>query len=351
MKRLNDAREKGQFAKSPEIQTVMVLAGASCAFILFAGNLGTTLADLSQSIFANIHQFEVRQETAPEWLARGVLLVFTLSLPFMLCCWGAAIVGGGLQSGFRATPKAIEPKLEKISPIKGFKRVFSKEAFVKVGVDATKLGVIGGFIFASIHEITSDPIFFTPVSAGHIGTFLHTSGLTLVMRIVLALSAVALIDYLYKRHKNHLDLMMTRKEVDDERKNTDGNPHVKAAQRLMSRRLTQNQMLAAVPTADVLVTNPTHYAVALKYEAGKDQAPIVLARGERLFAKRLKAIAREHGVPMVENRPVARLLFKYGRVGKPIPAQVYQAVAEILAYVYRTHRYYFHDLKSRRGVA
>jgi flagellar biosynthetic protein FlhB len=118
----------------------------------------------------------------------------------------------------------------------------------------------------------------------------------------------------------------------------------------MARRLLQKQMLSAVPTADVVITNPTHIAVALKYQRGTDKAPVVLAKGERLFARRIKAIAAEHDVPTVENKPVARMLFKYGKVGRPIPAELYKAVAEILAFVYKTHRYYFHQLRSRRNA-
>ena len=127
-----------------------------------------------------------------------------------------------------------------------------------------------------------------------------------------------------------------------------GDPNVKMAQRAMARRLMQKQMLADVPNADVIITNPTHYAVALKYERGVDAAPVVLAKGQNLFAQRIKAIASKHEVPTVENKPVARALFKFGQDGKPIPAQLYQAIAEILGYVYRTHRYYFYQLKSRR---
>jgi flagellar biosynthetic protein FlhB len=121
--------------------------------------------------------------------------------------------------------------------------------------------------------------------------------------------------------------------------------------RRMARRLMQRQMLSAVPTADVVVTNPTHYAVALKYERGVDEAPVVLAKGEHGFAKRIKELALENGVPMVENKPVARALFAFGKVGQPIPMELYQVVAEILAFVYRTHRYYFYRLKSRRVEA
>src|SRR5690606_36530386 len=156
-RRLMEALEKGQFARSPEVQTVMVLAAASVAFVLFSEDLGSSLAELAQSIFANLHQFEVRQETASQWLTRGVLLVAVLSLPIMACCWVAGLVAGGLQSGFRATPKALEPKLEKLDPIKGFQRVFSKDALVKLGVDAAKLGIIGMSIFTAVREIVADP--------------------------------------------------------------------------------------------------------------------------------------------------------------------------------------------------
>jgi flagellar biosynthetic protein FlhB len=123
---------------------------------------------------------------------------------------------------------------------------------------------------------------------------------------------------------------------------------IKAAQRRLARRLMQKQMLAAVATADVVITNPTHYAVALKYERGKDAAPVVLAKGENRFALRLREIAAENGVPVVENKPVARLLYALGRVGETIPSELYQATAEVLALVYRTHRYYFHRLRARR---
>lgn len=141
---------------------------------------------------------------------------------------------------------------------------------------------------------------------------------------------------------------MTRQEIKDENRQAMGDPNVRMAQRAMARRLMQKQMLADVEKADVIITNPTHYAIALKYERGVDSAPVILAKGQNLFAQRIKSIALKREVPTVENKPVARALFKYGEVGQPIPAQLYQAIAEILGYVYRTHRYYFHQLKARR---
>ena len=169
-------------------------------------------------------------------------------------------------------------------------------------------------------------------------------------RLILTLGAIAGLHYMYQLKSVHKKLMMSKQEIQDESRSAEGDPKIKAAQRQMARRMMQQQMLKAVPTADVVVTNPTHFAVALKYERGRDKAPMVLAKGERLFAARIKEIARENDVPMVENRPVARMLFKYGKVGQTIPAELYQAVAEILAFVYKTHRYYFHRLKERRSM-
>ena len=193
-----------------------------------------------------------------------------------------------------------------------------------------------------------DPLFSAPVEAGYLGRFLNSATIAFVSRLLLSLGVIAALGYAWEKFKTHRDLMMTREEVKDERRQSEGDALVKGAMRRMARRLMQRQMLAAVATADVVVTNPTHFAVALKYERGKDKAPVVLAKGENRFARRIKTLAAEHGVPMVENKPVARLLYSVGKVGDTIPSELYQAVAEILAVVYRTHRYYFHELKTRR---
>ena len=143
-------------------------------------------------------------------------------------------------------------------------------------------------------------------------------------------------------------MMMTKQEVKDENKSSQGDQEIKGRQKQFAREILQKSMMRKVETADVVVTNPTHYAVALRYEKGTDNAPIVVAKGENLLARRIKLIAKEHEVPMIENKPVARTLYALGKVGEPIPLQLYQIVAEILAHVYKTHAYYFHRLKARR---
>jgi flagellar biosynthetic protein FlhB len=260
----------------------------------------------------------------------------------------AGIVAGGLQTGFRLTPNVITVNWSRLNPANGIQRIVSKDVFVRFGIDLLKLGAFALVLWGALKFILHDPIFYSPVSVLHLGEFIHDTTLYVFVRIILACAAIAFISYLYQRRKTTKDLMMTRDEVKQERKNADIDPHVRAAQRALARRIMQRQMLKAVPTADVVVTNPTHFAVALKYERGRDRAPVVLAKGHNLLARRIKAIAQQHGVPMVENKPVARALFKFGQVGREIPAQLYQAVAEILGFVYRAHRYYFHRLKARR---
>jgi flagellar biosynthetic protein FlhB len=260
----------------------------------------------------------------------------------------AVLIASGVQSGFHLSPKAVGFKLENLNPITGFGRIFSKSVLVRSGIDLLKLIGIGGALWLGARGLMMDPLFSAPVEAAYLGQFLNSATIVFLTRLLFALGIVAAISFGYEKFKMSRELMMTRDEVKDERKQAEGDMNTKAAMRRMARRLLQKQMLSAVQTADVVVTNPTHFAIALKYERGVDKAPVILAKGENRFAQRIKALAAEHGVPTVENKPVARLLFAMGKVGETIPADLYQAVAEILAVVYRTHRYYFHRLKTRR---
>jgi flagellar biosynthetic protein FlhB len=244
----------------------------------------------------------------------------------------------------------MEFKLSRLDPIRGFQRIFSGQTWVKLGTDILKLTLLAMILWGALKRILSDPLFYTPVAPTRLGSFIADTFTTILGRCIFAIGGIAVINYFYHFRRVRQDLMMSKQDVKDENRQQEGDPRLRAFRRQMARRLLQRQMLKSVPTADVVVTNPTHFAVALKYQRGADKAPIVLAKGERLFAKRIKAIAAEHEVPMVENKPVARMLFKYGKVGKPIPTELYRAVAEILAFVYKTHRYYFYQLRARRAA-
>lgn len=347
-KRLREAAEKGQFAKSQELTVVLTLGAALAALAFTARQTAQDLGEYSVGLFTSFTMRTVDMGSVPLLFADMLETAAAAVAPVLIACAGAAMLAGGLQSGFQISPKAISLKLEALNPAKGFQRIFSKAALVRSGLDLLKVIAIAYALYLGARSLLEDPLFTAPVEAAYLGTFLGEASTAFFGRMLLSLGVIAAISYGWEKYKTSRDQMMTRQEVKDEHKNTEGDQRVKGAMRRMARRLLQKQMLAAVPTADVVVVNPTHFAVALKYERGVDQAPVVLAKGENRFALRIKALAAEHGVPTVENKPVARVLFAMGKVGETIPPQLFQAVAEILAVVYRTHRYYFHQLKTRR---
>lgn len=347
-KRLSEAMERGQFAKSHEVTVLFPIAAVLGVLTLTAHSASRDIAEYAIAMFTRFPAMSVERDTVTVQFGEAMFTYGRVIAPLLVAVVIAVLLASGVQSGFRLSPKAVTFKPENLDPVKGFGRVFSKSVFVRSGIDLLKLIAIGFALWLGARGLMYDPLFTAPVEAAYLGQFLNSATLIFLTRLLFALSVVAAISYAYEKFKNAREMMMTREEVKDERKQAEGDMHTKAAMRRMARRLLQKQMLSAVQTADVVVTNPTHFAVALKYERGKDQAPVVLAKGENRFAQRIKAIAAENGVPTVENKPVARLLFAMGKVGETIPAELYQAVAEILAVVYRTHRYYFHRLKTRR---
>ena len=350
-KRLTEAHEKGQFARTPELGVVLGLAAGFIALSLGMTEGARQVAEYSAGLFSRLHTVSFDAGIVPLPLIAAGKVVGMVLLPILVATTLAALLSGGLQSGFEFTPKALAFKPEKLNPLAGFKRIFSQESAVHGAVDFGKMLVIGAAIWLAMRELLADPLFSAPVETAYLGEFIMRSIHSLLSRLILMLGVIAAISYAYEKHKTHKDLMMSLQEVKDENKQAEGNALVKMAVRRMARRLAQRQMLAAVATADVVVTNPTHYAVVLKYERGVDAAPVVLAKGENALARRIKALAAAHEVPMVENRPVARMLYARAKVGQPIPSELFQAVAGILTFVYRTHRYYFHRLPSRRAAA
>lgn len=350
-KRLREAHAEGQFARAPDINVVFVLAAALGVMLFTMREQTTRIAEIAIGIFSHLGKYTIESQVMGDWSRLSVATILQLVLPMGVACAGAGLLAGGLQSRFQFTPKVLELKLSRLDPVTGFQRIFSPQGWLKLGSESFKVFIVGAVVWGAVKNILSDPLFYMPVSMPRLGTFLHETVSTLLGRFIFAFGAIAAVNYLYQLRKVNKDLMMTKHEVKEEFRSSEGDPHVRAARRSMARRLLQKQMLNAVPTADVVVTNPTHFAVALRYERGEDKAPVVLAKGVNLFAKRIKDIAEKNEVPMIENRPVARMLFKYGKVGKAIPVEMYKAVADILAFVYKTHRYYFHTLKSRRANA
>lgn len=346
----DEAFQRGQFARSPDVQVAFTLIAALIVMLFSVPDIARALRDFATYSFQNLGRTTLSNELMLARMLEAVNTCLGLMTPMLIACFVAAVLGGGAQTRFRLTTEVLEPKFDRLNFVNGFQNLFNVQSLMTLPFDLLKLGGIGLALWLAIKRVINDPLFYMPMPAAHLASFLNHSTLVFLTWICGAMTIIAITTYSYQHHKTEKDLRMTKQEVKDEFKQQEGDPMVKGQRRRLARRLMQKQMLQAVPNADVVVTNPTHFAVALKYERGKDAAPVVLAKGEGSFARRIKAIAAENGVPMIENKPVARLLFKIGEVGEAVPIELYQTVAEILAFVYRTHRYYFHNLRARRAA-
>ena len=350
-KKLSEARAKGNFAKAPEIGMTMTLLAGLLVILFWAPSRALDLVEFTRSLFENLDSITATQEGVAHTMTHSYFAMALIVLPLLVACFFASFIAEGLQTGFRFTPKAIEPKLDKMNPINGAKRVFGTKALKAFLVDFLKFLAIGSVVWITLLIFLDDPIFYAVVDIKHLPQFIYKLFVVMFAILVLLLLIVAIINFMIKKKEHDDDMKMTKEEVKEERKSKEVSPEVKSAQRKKAMELLGGQGVTDVATADVVVTNPTHYAVALRYEKGTDLAPVVVAKGENLLARRIKIIAAEHEVPMVENKPVAQTLFAIGKVGSPIPLELYQVVAEILALVYKTHAYYFHRLKARRLLA
>jgi flagellar biosynthetic protein FlhB len=348
-RRLEEAWKKGQFARSSEVQTVFVLFGAILALLFTGREVWSNLAMLMASGLGHLHDTPLRLAGLQRYAIDTLVVAGACVWPVFAATAVGGLLACGVQSRFRTAPDALEAKWERINPWQGFQRIFSMRSAAPAALAVIKLGVILGLSYHVIATIVRDPIFYSAVDVPRIGAFLAGASLQLILRIGFALVVLASVDYGYQLWRTSQDLMMTREEVKEELKNQEGDPKVRARQRARRHQISRQQMIAEVPRADVVVTNPTHLAVALRYDRRSPGAPKIVAKGARLHALRIREIAEQHQVPIVENKPLARLMFKYGRVGGEIPAQLYVAVAEILAYVYRTNAYRYYREQNLPG--
>jgi flagellar biosynthetic protein FlhB len=341
-RRLEEAWKKGQFARSSEVQTVFVLFGGMLA-LLFAGhetwrNLGLAMS----GALGHLHDMPIRSDGMQKFFIDAFGLLGACVWPVLVATAVAGLLAGGIQSRFHTASEALEVNWERVNPVHGWRRVFSWRSAVPTGIAFFKFIVVIALAWNVIQSILSDPIFYTAVDVARIAQFMADSSFKIVMRVGFALVVLAAVDYGFQLWRTNEDLKMSKEEVKEEMKSQEGDPKVKARQRRRRQRASVRKMLAEVPKADVIVTNPTHLAIALRYDRKTMAAPKIVAKGSRLNALRIREIAQQHQIPVLENKPLARLMFKYGKVGGEIPAQLYVAVAEILAYVYRINAYRYY---------
>ncbi len=342
-RRLDEAIKKGQTPRSAEVQTVFVLLGGVAALSFCGRETWQLFVNTGVQAFSHLHTTTVSVDSLQAYGVAGAMLVVKCAGPFVICTMLAGLLAGAIQNRFQTASEALTPNWNRVNPVEGFKRLFSQQSLVPTLVAAVKFSVIIMLIWSEIRAVILDPIFTTAVSVGRLAEFLGQTGLGILLRVSLAMVVIATGDYGYQFWKTSRDLMMTREELKEEAKDTEGNQQVKAARR-RRKSASKAKQLAEVAKADVVVTNPTHIAVALRYDRKTMKAPKVVAKGIRLNAQKIREIAAQHQVPIMENKPLARMLFKHARVGGEIPAQLFAAVAEVLAWVYRVNRYrYFSE--------
>ncbi len=339
-KKLKDAREEGKVARSQELNAAFTLIALFVSLRLFVSFLGERFMNIFQWAYGLIPEFglddpeRLTVREAAGMMNQVYLQLLLACLPFLAIGFIVAFIVSLVQVGWTVSGKAMQPKLEKFNPINGFKRIFSKEAIFNLIKSILKVALIFYIAYASIRDQANNLFILYDISLNQaislIGSIIIDTGL----RISIVYLVLGVADYIYQRHKFNEDMKMTKQEVKDEYKDTEGDPQIKGQQRQRMREASQRRMMQDVPKADVVITNPTHLAVAIRYDAQQESAPVVLAKGEDYLALKIRETAKEHQVAIMENKPLARALYATVDVGQEIPPELYQAVAEILAVVY-----------------
>lgn len=342
-KRRQEARNKGQVAKSQDLNSAIVLAAGIGALAITGPSTfhkleavvsgGLTLAG-DPSLASAVGIGGVFRATGSAFVSA--------TAPVVVACVVAGILANVLQVRFKVTPKAAKPNFKKINPAAGFKRVFGKDAVVEAVKAILKSAAVGGIGFLALWPTVPQLAGFVGLAPGDLLPTISSMSLSIAEKVIGAFFVIAAGDWIWQKRKHEKSLKMSRDELKKEAKESDSPPELKQAQAKKRAELSRRRMLTEVPTADVVVVNPTHFAVALRYD-GKAPAPQVVAKGQDLIAAAIRKVAEEHGVPVLANPPLARALYREIEIGHAIPEEFFASVAEVLAFVYRT--------AGRRGAA
>ncbi len=334
-RRKQKAREEGKVCRSQELNSaVMLCLGASTLYVL-GPMLADQLKELMTFVFSQAPLMNTTNESIMAFFSQRVINFFILLAPIFAILLIVAYGINLLQVGFLFTTKTLEPKLDKLDITKGIKKLLSVRSLVELTRDIIKISLIA---YVGYKSITAELDTFYNLSDNSVAVFAGAMGkmaLTTVLELGAVILILALFDYAFQKYDFEKNIKMSKQDIRDEMKDTEGSPQVKSRIRQIQREMSRKRMMEEIPKADVVVTNPTRIAVALKYDTDVMDAPMVVAKGERIIAAKIKEIAKAAGVPIVENRPLARALFRMCDIGSYVPAKLYRAVAEVLAYIYR----------------
>ena len=337
-KKIEDSRKEGQVAKSRELTSACELFALFLCLRIFIGFTGermvgvfpTFYQDFSGIVNGDFDDFFVWQ-----LLLKAILYMFVTAAPYLIAAFIVCFMSQKVQIKWKVTAKPLKPKFSKMNPLSGFKRLFSKESLFNLVLSIVKTIVFGYVAYSVIIDNAGIFISVYDLNIKDCLGILFALETEIGFKVSAAYVILALADLIFQKWKHKKDLKMSKQEVKDEYKNQEGDPQIKGQQKQRMRQAAQRRMMQAVPEADVVITNPTHFAVALQYDRNTSNAPVVVAKGADYLAFKIRDLAKENDVEIVEDKPLARMLYANVEVGDEIPPELYQAVAEVLAYVYR----------------
>lgn len=334
-KKREDARQKGQIPRSKEISTVSILL-AFVAFFYFSGGwMVMKVAEIMRETLSSGLTMNLGEENIYILFVTRLQSFLLIMAPIAITFVVVAIVANVLQGGVVFSSEAMIPKLSKLDPIKGMKKLVSKNSLVELLKSIFKVIVLGYVGYITIKEEFGNIPLLVDMDGWYAMTYMGKTVFKILIRTSWVLILLSILDYLFKIYEHEENLKMTKEEVKEETKQAEGNPQIKSRIRSLQMEMARRRMMTEVPDADVVITNPTTFAVALKYDKDRASAPLVVAKGAGLIAKKIKSIAEEHQVPIVEDKPLARSLYRLVDIGKEVPVELYHAVAEVLAYVFQ----------------
>jgi flagellar biosynthetic protein FlhB len=335
-KRQNDSRNEGKVAKSVEVNSLAIFTTGLLMIYLTQKYISSRLSDFSIGIFNTLDNLNVNKDFLQDFITHCLYFLFLTLAPILGTLLVIALVVNIAQVGFKITFKSLVPNLSKFNPVNGLKRIFvSTHSLIEVAKSLLKLAIIGGFTYSILAGLILNASMLAELTIPEVVNYMIEAAYTLLWKIVLVYAIIAAVDLIYQKFKFKKELMMTKQEIKEENKQMEGDPIIKARIRRLQYQAAKSRMMKNVPKADVVITNPTHFAVALRYDIKKDSAPRVLAKGVDELALRIKDVAAENGVPIHEDRELARALYKFCNIGEEIPAKLFKAVAQILAYIYK----------------
>ena len=339
-KKLDDARKEGQVAKSKEVASGLGLLALFLMLKIWIGNMGTQFIELFGGTYNRIPEIAgLVGGTTPDramsnLISFGILRTIIISVPVFIVAVVIAFLSDYIQVQWKPTAKPLKPKFSKLNPINGIKRIFSVNTLFELIKSIAKVALIGLVAYKYIADRQNDLLLLYDLSLMQAVQLIGETVIDLGIRISAIYMIIVAADFVYQKVKFAKDMRMTKQEVKEEFKNQEGNPEIKGRIRQKMREASQRRMMQELPKADVVITNPTHYAVAIQYDADVSEAPVVIAKGADYLAQKIKEVARENSIEIVENKPLARMLYANVDIGNEVPPELYSAVAEVLAYVY-----------------